>query len=500
VFVSLVIQSIEQPENGTVTHDGTSLTYTPDPGTNGVDVFTYVVADGQGGTDEATVFVAVAPVNNAPDAQNDSDSIEQDAALTLSVLENDSDPDDDPLFIESVTEPANGTVVNEGQQITYVPDEGFAGTDSFEYTVTDGSGLTDTAIVTVGVAGAVGGGGARSGAVDETVCEGKIIISEIAWAGTTSDPRDEWIELQNLGTAPVDLTGWVLRWRRTHPSTPEEQIWKVVELNGILAPAGMSACEEALQDVEPGIQFIKDPTDDVSWKVLGELRDVATGFYTLERRHDDAVSNVNADLVYDTAQTLNLELSDLGEIVMLVNQSGEVVDTANASKLGRNGWVAGNAATFATMERIDALGEDVAVNWNTNMGLVIHGEDARDRPLRATAGEPNSPVIEAIQANAGIAPAMIRSGEALKVDFTLPRQERKTTGWPWISISRPGFTGVAGTGGSSDVAGYSFSGGYEGGEQYALDIGTENLPPGSYTFWIIYGNGEAVLLPIIVTP
>ena len=78
--------------------------------------------------------------------------------------------------------------------------------------------------------------------------------------------------------------------------------------------------------------------------------------------------------------------------------------------------------TFATMERIDTLGEDIAANWNTNMGLVIHGEDARNRPLRATAGEPNSPVIEVLQANAGIAPTAVRSGEVLKVDFTLPRQ------------------------------------------------------------------------------
>jgi len=497
---SLSIESIEQPERGSVTHDGTSLTYTPDPGTNGVDAFTYVVADGNGGTDEATVFVAVAPVNNTPIAQDDSGTTEQDAALTLWVLENDIDPDGDVLFIDRVTPPGHGTLAVDGRMITYTPDEGFTGTDSFEYTVADVGGLADTARVTVGVSGAIGGGGARGSAVDQTVCEGKVIISEIAWAGTASDPRDEWIELRNVGTSPVDLSGWVLRWRRTHPSTPEEQIWKVIELRGILTPAGMSACEESLDDVEPGVQFVKDPADDVSWKVVGGVREVATGFYTLERRHDATVSDVDADLVYDTDQTLNLELSDLGEIVMLVNPFGEVVDTANASNLGRNGWVAGNAATFASMERVDALGEDVAVNWNTNMGLVIHGEDARDRPLRATAGESNSPRIEQLQANAEIPPATVRAGEALQIDFTLPRQERKATGWPWISITRPGFTGVAGTGGATDVAAYSFSGGYKGGEKYGLDIGTENLPPGSYTFWIIYGDGEAILLPIIVVP
>ena len=496
----LLIESIEQPENGVVTHDGTSLTYTPDPGTSGVDVFTYVVADGNGGTDEATVFVAVAPVNDVPNAQDDSDTTEQDTILVISVLDNDTDPDGDPLSILRVTQSENGSVSHDGRQITYTPNEDFAGTDTFEYTVIDVNGLEDTANVTVGVSGAVGGGGARGGAVDETACEGKLIISEIAWAGTASDPRDEWIELRNLGTSPVDLDGWVLRWRRTHPSTPEEQVWKVVELHGILAPSDLSACEEALQDVEPGVEFKKDPTDEISWQVQGALRDVASGFYTLERRHDATVSDVKADLIYDTEQVLNLELSDLGEIVMLVNPYGEVVDTANASNLGRNGWVAGSAATFATMERIDALGDDIAANWNTNMGLVISGEDARSRPLRATAGESNSPAIERLQADADMAPVTVRSGESLQVDFTLPRPDRKTAGWPWISVWRPGFTGAAGTGGSDDIAGYSFSGGYQDGEQYALDIGTQELPPGSYSFWIIYGEGKAILLPILVAP
>ena len=53
--------------------DGT-VTYTPDPDFHGIDSFTYTVSDGNGGTDTATVTVTVDPVNDAPDAVDDSDT------------------------------------------------------------------------------------------------------------------------------------------------------------------------------------------------------------------------------------------------------------------------------------------------------------------------------------------------------------------------------------------------------------------------------------------
>ena len=47
---------------------------------------------------------------------------------------------------------------------------------------------------------------------------------------------------------------------------------------------------------------------------------------------------------------------------------------------------------------------------------------------------------------------------------------------------------------------YSFSGRYEDGETYALDIDTSNLAPGRHIFWIVFGQGKALLVPIVVTP
>ena len=109
----------------------------------------------------------------------------------------------------------------------------------------------------------------------------------------------------------------------------------------------------------------------------------------------------------------------------------------------------------------------------------------------------NSPILEELEAYADIALIAVRSGEVLQVKLSLPRQDRRTAGWPWISVSRPGFTGA---GSSAGFTGYSFSGRYESGDHYVLDIDTKGLPPGSYVFWVIYGQGKAVIVPIILTP
>ena len=68
------------------------------------------------------------------------------------MLANDSDPDGDPLTVTGVTDPPNGTAtINPDNTVTYRPECGFLGTDTFTYTIDDGQGGTDTGVVTVRV-------------------------------------------------------------------------------------------------------------------------------------------------------------------------------------------------------------------------------------------------------------------------------------------------------------------------------------------------------------
>ncbi|WP_410204698.1 tandem-95 repeat protein [Vibrio parahaemolyticus] len=139
------------PANGTVSvnPDG-SVTYTPNDSYHGADSFTYIVTSG-GVSESTTVSVDVTPVNDAPVAKDDIATTQEDTAVTIDVLPNDSDVDGDKLSIESASVPKEqGTVEVVDGKLVFTPAENFNGHAEIIYTVTDGE-LTDEAKVTVTV-------------------------------------------------------------------------------------------------------------------------------------------------------------------------------------------------------------------------------------------------------------------------------------------------------------------------------------------------------------
>jgi hypothetical protein len=114
--------------------------------------FVAIVSDGNDTAEVTVSFVGVEPPNKAPAALNDTVRTDEDMAVTISVLANDSDEDGDTLTVAQVGTPEHGSVSdNGGETVTYTPDPGFTGTDTFTYTVSDGNGETDSADVTVEV-------------------------------------------------------------------------------------------------------------------------------------------------------------------------------------------------------------------------------------------------------------------------------------------------------------------------------------------------------------
>ena len=142
--------------NGTVNleEDG-GFTYTPNPGFSGLDSFSYVTNDGKTSSTPSTVTIDVGSVNDAPIANADQFSTDEDVTLVaanVSVLSNDTDADGDALTATIQQEPANGDLtLNTDGTFTYVPNPNFSGTDSFVYIASDGlrNSQPATAMITV---------------------------------------------------------------------------------------------------------------------------------------------------------------------------------------------------------------------------------------------------------------------------------------------------------------------------------------------------------------
>ncbi|WP_159332045.1 Ig-like domain-containing protein, partial [Tenacibaculum maritimum] len=158
---------ITDPSNGTVTIDngGTPndpsddvVTYTPDADFNGTDTFDYTICDNASPAN-CTTSTVIVTVNATPDAVDDTEvTTEEGVSVEVDIYDNDNDiPTDGDL---TTTDPENGTVtIDDGGTpndpsddiVTYTPDEGFTGTDTFDYTICDNASPANCSTATVTV-------------------------------------------------------------------------------------------------------------------------------------------------------------------------------------------------------------------------------------------------------------------------------------------------------------------------------------------------------------
>jgi VCBS repeat-containing protein len=148
--------------DGTVSYDPGGQFESLGVGDSTTQSFGYTVVDGNGGSARATVTVTIGGENDAPVALDDADVV--DAAgppVVIDVLGNDSDVDGDTLSVDSLDTSAlvGVAVINADGTVSYDPNGQFDGltetqTETFIYTVVDGSGGSDSATVTVTIEGA----------------------------------------------------------------------------------------------------------------------------------------------------------------------------------------------------------------------------------------------------------------------------------------------------------------------------------------------------------
>ncbi len=134
-----------------------------------------------------------------------------------------------------------------------------------------------------------------------------IVISEIAWMGTSASAYDEWIELYNNTDSKIDLSGW-----------------KIV-------------------------------INDESFKIDLEGKIPANDFLLLERTDNTTISNIEAN------KTFTGGLSNDGEQMKLIDGNGNIIDSINF----KTGWVEGRNSDKSSMERLNFKQKSTPNNWQT---------------------------------------------------------------------------------------------------------------------------------------
>jgi hypothetical protein len=195
---------VRAPKHGTLSGTGANLTYTPAEDNIGPDSFTFEASDGTtGSSDPARVSIAVKAVNDAPVANADTRSTDEDTPLVFAatqLLRNDdpgpANESSQTLTVTAVDQAVNGQVsLGTNGDITFTPATGFNGQASFEYTVCDNGSPNECsemiAIVNVTASQVNDAPGFTSGA-SQTVAEDSGPHRIPGWAtGISAGPADE---------------------------------------------------------------------------------------------------------------------------------------------------------------------------------------------------------------------------------------------------------------------------------------------------------------------
>ncbi|MEC7765276.1 MAG: Ig-like domain-containing protein [Pseudomonadota bacterium] len=223
VLASGAIISLVSAATGQINYDPAGAFEALQDGAFAADSFTYTISDGAGLTDTATVSVTVVGANDAPIAADDTNigdpvveagvGVAGDDTATGNVLANDSDVDGpgplavihvdagtgepgsvqpvDALFTQIILGRYGRLLMDADGNWTYDLDDldpdtealdaGEIATESFTYTVSDGSGATDLAVLTIQI----------DGSSDDTAPNAVNDAIVLAEDGSLSfDPRD----------------------------------------------------------------------------------------------------------------------------------------------------------------------------------------------------------------------------------------------------------------------------------------------------------------------
>lgn len=143
----LSFQVVSAPAHGALAGSPSEPTYTPRTNFHGEDSFTFTVSDGERTSEPVTVSLTVSPVNDAPIAEEQTVAVPVDerGAVVLTG----SDVEGDALSFTLASQPGQGELLGTPPVLAYTPPEGFRGTTTFTFTVSDGVTTSAPATVTL---------------------------------------------------------------------------------------------------------------------------------------------------------------------------------------------------------------------------------------------------------------------------------------------------------------------------------------------------------------
>ena len=193
--------------SGPDTDGNTTIEVVPLPDANsapptGTATISLSIEDEDGNVQSGSFELTVNPVNDAPVADDDSYTTDEDRTLSVSapgLLGNDTDVDAGETLTVSptpVTAPSDGSVtLNADGSFSYTPAADFNGTDSFTYEITDGSGAAAQASVSLTVT-AVNDAPTITPISDQTIDEdGSLQLTDLQVGDAELSPTDLLIDV-----------------------------------------------------------------------------------------------------------------------------------------------------------------------------------------------------------------------------------------------------------------------------------------------------------------
>lgn len=146
---NLSFKILTDPNNGTLSQEGSNITYTPNKNFFGSDSFTYAANDSTTESGPATISITVTPMDDPPIANDAEVTVQEDSSIWITLMG--TDPDNDPLIYTVISEPSQGTISGEAPNLSYRPTTDYIGTDSITFMVSDGKTESYPATISITV-------------------------------------------------------------------------------------------------------------------------------------------------------------------------------------------------------------------------------------------------------------------------------------------------------------------------------------------------------------